>query len=412
MTAPWKVAHMQVTEPADVELEPAYHGLCLFLWHKDLPLGHVEFLASELPLSEAQIRSLIPGVIAPAVRAYLPLSPGSHMPADLLFASPLGRITEMLQDCTTGPTEALSLVICTRNRPRQLERCLRSVSRQTCPPAEIIVVDNGGDDPETQRVCSSFDGVRRVVEKTPGLSRARNTGLRNASFPLIAFTDDDIEPSPNWLRHLAGAFRDPAVTAASGLVLPAELRTDAQLFFEKDFGGFNQGYEPRMFGPDFVRNSRKRAAPVWSICAGGNMAIRRSTIDKTGLFDERLGAGASGCSEDSEYWYRILDKGGACAYVPAAVVYHYHREDMASLRSQLYLYMRGHVAALLAQYGYSGRWSNLNRILLELPLGYARIFLHWLVTGDSNDRILLDGARGSAAGLWYWLIRRGQMARG
>jgi GT2 family glycosyltransferase len=391
----WKVMHTQAREIGELRLDPGYEGIYLVIWHHDIPLGHLEFLASELPLSPAQFRNLMSVAISAAVRAYLGTTD--------LPECPLTRLTEVWRADKTNPIEEVSLIICTRNRPEQLARCLGSVFGQTSRPAEVIVVDNTSGDPETQRVASSFEGVRCVVEKVPGLSRARNAGVRNASFPLIAFTDDDIVLSPNWLKHLAGIFRDPQISGATGLVFPAELRTEAQLLFEKDFGGFNQGYEPRRYGSEFLERSGRRAPPVWSISTGGNMAIRRSTLEQFGPFDERLGAGAAGCSEDSEYWYRILAGGGTCAYVPAAAVHHYHREDMESLRRQLHLYMRGHVAALFAQFGYSRRWNNLHRVFFELPLGYSQILFRSIASGDPNERVLLEGAKGSAAGVWYWL---------
>src|SRR6202011_6360065 len=61
-------------------------------------------------------------------------------------------------------------------------------------------------------------------------------------------------------------------------------------------------------------------------------------------------ADLSGCSEDSECWYRMLAAGMAIAYQPRAVVWHSHRVDRDAFRSQMKQYMRGHVAALLVQF--------------------------------------------------------------
>jgi GT2 family glycosyltransferase len=102
------------------------------------------------------------------------------------------------------------------------------------------------------------------------------------------------------------------------------------------------------------------------------MAIRRESIDRVGFFDERLGAGAAGCSEDSEYWYRLLAEGWSCAYEPAAVVFHYHRDDWMSLRRQARSYLKGHTAALLVQYSRFAHWGNLVRLFLILPLYHAK----------------------------------------
>jgi cellulose synthase/poly-beta-1,6-N-acetylglucosamine synthase-like glycosyltransferase len=321
----WKILHVDVADVGDLSLESCYDGLYICFWYEGRPLGHCQLSASDLPLSQTQARSLAVRVTAPAVHAYLrPISSEvchSSAPPVATYKGPLKRLSESWRrDGAPRGTENISLVICTRNRPVQLERCLRSVAALNLQPLETIVVDNGSSSGETRRVATSWQHVRYVWEPCLGLGRARNAGIRTALSPLIAFTDDDIVVSPDWLSHLARALEDPRVTAASGLVLPAELRTKAQILFEHGFGWFNQGYEPRLIGPEFIHAWGRKAAPVWSICAGGNMMVRRETFDRIGFFDRRLGAGASGCSEDSEFWYRMLAHGGSCAYVPAAVV--------------------------------------------------------------------------------------------
>jgi GT2 family glycosyltransferase len=405
----WKILHIELSSIGPISLEPGYDGLYLCFWHESRPLGHVELLGSELPLSEAQVRRIAANAIAPAVKSWLErLDPDGWGFDETASPKLLARLSSTVAAQKRGggakaPPYSVSLVICTRDRPERLERCLRSVAALTFQPSEIVVVDNGSRCEETRSVAAQFARVRYVVEPRRGLSRARNTGVRASSSPLIAFTDDDIVLSPEWLRHLTEPLRDPQVSAASGLVFPAELRTRAQIVFEQEFGGFNQGYAPRLHGPDFITRTKHKAAPVWSICAGGNMIVRRATFDKVGLFDERLGAGEAGCSEDSEFWYRILANGGSCAYVPAAVVHHYHREDIESLRQQIFMYMRGHVAALLVQSARFRHWNNLHRILIELPLGYAEMLLRAVLSGDRRNMVLFAGARGSAAGIWFWL---------
>jgi GT2 family glycosyltransferase len=296
----------------------------------------------------------------------------------------------------------VSLVICTYKRPGQLRRCLHSLAALSPAPAEILVVDNTEGDAETARVVAEHPGVRYATEPAVGLSRARNAGVRHSSGALIAFTDDDIVVTPSWLGELCRVFANPEVTAASGLVWPAELRTPAQLLFERELGGLNRGYLPKLFRRDFL-HAGGTAAPVWNICVGGNMAIRRSALIRSGGFDERLGAGAAGCSEDSEFWYRVLVEGGTCAYVPTAVVHHYHRVDMDMVRRQIYLYMRGHVAALLIQFAATHDWRNLHRVFVRLPIDAAKLLVRWALCPTPQQRVMMRGTLGSVAGVWYWL---------
>ena len=100
-------------------------------------------------------------------------------------------------------------------------------------------------------------------------------------------------------------------------------------------GGFSAGFVPLVFGQDFFTKTRPFGVPVWRIGAGASMAFRRAVFTAIGTFDERLGAGASGCSEDSELWYRLLAGGWECRYEPSAVVFHCHRSSWKALERQI-----------------------------------------------------------------------------
>ena len=134
------------------------------------------------------------------------------------------------------------------------------------------------------------------------------------------------------------------------------------------------------------------------------MAFRRQAFELVGHFDERLGAGASGCSEDSELWYRLLAEGWSCHYEPTAVVFHYHRSDLDSLKQQMYQYMRGHVAALLVQFAKYRHWGNLRRLFVALPRYYTRRFLSGLFQGFNFFNItLLSEVLGCFSGVKFYL---------
>src|SRR5690606_24220581 len=149
--------------------------------------------------------------------------------------------------------------------------------------------------------------------------------------------DDDVEVHPQWTRRLRRGFADPGVKAVTGLVLPAELETPSQVQFEK-YWSFHRGYIPRLYDAAFFERHRRWGVPAWEVGAGANMAFRRQVFEKVGLFDERLDAGAAGCSGDSEMWYRVLAEGHMCRYEPTAVVYHYHRREDEALKKQLRAY--------------------------------------------------------------------------
>src|SRR5687768_8796137 len=108
----------------------------------------------------------------------------------------------------------VSVVVPTCGRPELLARCLAALEKQTLPQQayEVLVVD---------------DGALRS-----GPAAARNRGWRRARAPVVAFTDDDTEPRPDWLEQGLRALQD--ADAASGRIVmplpaaPTDYERDAQ----------------------------------------------------------------------------------------------------------------------------------------------------------------------------------------
>jgi glycosyltransferase involved in cell wall biosynthesis len=306
-----------------------------------------------------------------------------------------------LAERSAGAAPSTSIVICTRDRPEELARCLASLPEQSLSPGEIIVIDNASRDGRTREVALAA-GVTYVREDRPGLDFARNAGARAATGEIVVYTDDDVRLHPRWLERIVAAFDAPEITAVTGLVLPAELETDAQNHFET-YWTFGRGFRRIDFGPDFFSTDRRHGCPAWQIGAGANMAFRGEVFQRIGLFDERLDVGQAGCSGDSEYWHRVLTHGGVCRYEPGAVVFHYHRRDLAGLSSQIYHYMRGHAAALMVQFERSGNWGNLRRALVSMPWWYAKRLVRGGLKGrTANDRFLGREIRGYLSGLRFY----------
>jgi GT2 family glycosyltransferase len=393
-------------------------------WWGNLPIGSRTCVRAELPLGEGQMRALAAELLADQLEGRdpelgAPLAAGNEArPHLVLTASKAASLSDVQARldrlAEEAPCDAAEVsLICTRDRPHALERCLASLSRQCSPPGELIVVDNSANG-SALAVCAAYPDVILVREPKPGLSRARNSGIRTASRPIIVFTDDDVEPHPCWLSEIVRALRNHDVDAVTGLVLPATLETRAQREFQFTLGAFGSSFMPLLFDHRFFAETRPHGAQVWRIGAGANMAFRRSAFDRAGIFDERLGAGASGCSEDSELWYRIVALGGRVLHEPRAVVLHYHRTTWRELASQVRVYMRGHVSALIAQADAFGDAGNRRRIAWQLPRYFVRTAL--AAVGRLRWRrlaLLLAEVQGWSAGLAYfvrpgWRRRRGE----
>ena len=249
----------------------------------------------------------------------------------------------------------LTVVVCTRGRPQSLENTLESLAKLVYPKdkLDLLVVDNAPADDTVTKIIARFPRFRRVVEPRPGLNWARNYAIKVAKGEIVAYADDDVRVDPLWAKGIAYRFSDPQVGCVTGLVAPAELETEAQLMFE-EYGGFGKGFKSKQFSLELARtwdyNKLPRAWRYFPLVAGhfgtgANMALRKSIFDKTGLFDECLGAGTrtKGAS-DVEMFYRVIRHGFTLVYEPQALIWHYHRRDMLALRRQIKSWGQGNYA--------------------------------------------------------------------
>jgi GT2 family glycosyltransferase len=227
----------------------------------------------------------------------------------------------------------ISVVVCTRDRPVELARCLHSLRMLEGPEHEVVVVDNASRDDAARQVVEATP-FRYVREDAPGLDRARNRGIATARYDVIAFTDDDVEVEPGWLTALATAFADPGVAGVTGRVLPAAQETPAQRLFQLYGNGMDKGEQPRLFDGRALGPAELLRAQAVGV--GANMAFRRPALEAIGGFDPVLDVGtpAAGAG-DLDAFHRLLRAGFLLRYEPAAQVRHHHRRDFDGLRRQI-----------------------------------------------------------------------------
>jgi len=241
---------------------------------------------------------------------------------------------------------SVSIVVPTICRdPERLERTVESFNALDYPSFEIIIVDNRA--PGSLPALPAFEGmaqVRRAAEPIPGISAARNRGIALATGEIVAFTDDDAVVDSTWLRALASRFvLNPEVEGVGGLIMPLEFATEPQLWFEEFYGGFSRSFRPQTFN----LQKPEDAGPLFPYApaqfgAGGNMALRRDTLNLAGGFDICLGTGtvARG-GEDLAMFLGLLIGGSTIAYEPGAIVRHMHRPTEAAFRGQIVGYGTG-----------------------------------------------------------------------
>ncbi|HEY5985343.1 MAG TPA: glycosyltransferase, partial [Streptosporangiaceae bacterium] len=249
----------------------------------------------------------------------------------------------------------ITVVVCTRNRPELLRGCLRSLQRVVHRPLEILVVDNAPSGGQTRQVVTEIQRddprVRYTRELSPGLSVARNRGLAEARFDIVAFTDDDALADPGWPSALAAGFAaDPDATCVTGLVLSSGLDTVSERYFDSRYP-WGEAFEPRRYDLTTHRHpSQLYPFTAGIFGTGANFAVRRSAVTKFGGFDPLLGAGSPALGgEDLDWFLRIILAGGRICYLPAAFVWHRHRVDAQALNEQIYSYGHG-LGAYLAKH--------------------------------------------------------------
>lgn len=362
-----------------LEHEPdGVHALC---WFHGTPVGE---------LTQAGPPALVLPRLVDTARSRLRRSLVEHLLEDALAAPggiDLARRGGLLSlgHPAAPPLDlpSVTVAVCTRDRPEALRDCLRAVAALEQPVLEVLVVDNGSTGDATRQVVESFAAVRYVQEPRRGLDWARNRALLEARGDLVAFTDDDVLVDPGWAAALARTFAaEPTAACVTGLVVPAELSTPAQVLFEVA-GGFNRGYRRRWFGAAVEDGELAGAVFPGTGAAGtgASMALRRDVAVALGGFDTALDVGTpTGGGGDLEMFFRVVAAGHELVYEPAAVVRHRHRASDEELHRQL----RGNG---------SGSFSFL--------LGAGRFY------GEQEARALRRFATG-----WYGTWHARQLARG
>ena len=219
-----------------------------------------------------------------------------------------------------GSKPDISVIVATRNRATHLGEALDALAAQETDDAftfEVLVMDNATTD-ETPRLVASRQArfpsrrLRYLREERVGKPWALNTGMAQAAGELLAFTDDDILPSPTWLAAMRRCLTEERADAVAGRVIPKwtgprpAWLTDEAVGRIGTIGCVDHGAERRF--------SRRGQDCRW---VGGSLLIRREAARLVGPYDVRMVVG-----EDKDYYERSVARGLAVCYEPAALVQH------------------------------------------------------------------------------------------
>ena len=197
-------------------------------------------------------------------------------------------------------TPEFSVVVPTCKQPNHLLRCLDALSHQKLPhyQFEIIVVDDANDrrTEATVQIFTQIFGIQAHYLSRPrrmGLAAARNRGWQAARGRIVAFTDDDCQPQPDWLTSAYACFERRAQVVSGPLRIPRVHRPS-----------------PYEHAPLFTESARFTAA---------NCFFLRSAIHRAGGFSEEF---SITWHEDSDLQFKLIRKGIPVTKCPEAVVLH------------------------------------------------------------------------------------------
>jgi glycosyltransferase involved in cell wall biosynthesis len=199
-----------------------------------------------------------------------------------------------------------SLITATLGRTNELQRLLRSLDKQSYRNFELLIVDQNSDQ-RLVPILSEFENrfeIRRVTSE-PGLSRARNVGLRDIDGDVVCFPDDDCWYAEDLLARLNQLF--VTKTEWQGVVGDSV----------DQFGKLNLPWSDK--------EGRLTLAMSWRRAISHAIFLRSRVIKEIGGFDETLGLGADspwGSGEDNDIVLRALKTGFYVHYDPNVQVFH------------------------------------------------------------------------------------------
>ncbi len=223
-------------------------------------------------------------------------------------------------------TPRVSVVVCAYNAERTMDACLASLRTLNYPDYEVIVVNDGSTDATlaiSEHHKATYDadpaGPRLVIvsQENKGLSVARNVGAQAATGEIVAYTDSDCVPDPDWLAFLVFKFVRSGFVAVGGPNFPPPEPALVPAAVAVSPGG-----------PMHVLLNDEVAEHI----PGCNMAFTAKALHEVGGFDPTY----TSAGDDVDLCWRLQNRGYAIGFSPAATVWHYRRNTVkAYLKQQM-----------------------------------------------------------------------------
>ncbi len=210
----------------------------------------------------------------------------------------------------------VSVIVCTYNNENHISKTLESLNKQSLSYEhyEIVIINNNSND-NTEKVCLTYinkhqtSNINYFFESKPGLSVARNRGIKESINDIISFIDDDAVADNNYIKSIIETFdKNTDIAAAGGKVIPIYPDNNEPVWMSK----YLWGLVAKLDQGDISKKFTKKY-PV-----GCNMIFRESMFSKYGTFNEDITYRG-----DEKFVFLKLKKGKEIIfYNPEILVYH------------------------------------------------------------------------------------------
>ena len=209
----------------------------------------------------------------------------------------------------------LSFIVCTRNRCGLLAKCVRSIAEQTKPESspEIVVVDNGSNDDTRSRIREmqqEFPQLKYCYEPDPGLSHAKNRGIKEATAEWIFFVDDDATVCDGFVQRLRNTISRFDFDCIGGRYLPV-FNSSPPSWLPDDYGLM-----------ELLAEEVSEVEKGW--LSGGVMGFRKDVVSVIGDFSRRLGMRGKniGYGEEILFQKKLRAGGFKIGFDPELIIHH------------------------------------------------------------------------------------------
>ena len=349
----------------------------IYVWFENHVLGHFYFEPKEKGNIRIEFLAKLTFALIPKIENELAMHTVCMDSVinwkTLILGEDFNGLTEFLKQLLINKIEtnqSLSVIVCTNNNIDGLRNCIAALKCSISEKDEIIVVDYSKEHNYTELLLKNYPRIIHIKESNLSLSKARNSGIMMAKNSIVAFTDERVMVSKTWADEIRNSFLNKNVMAISGLVIPVEINSATQLFFNRKWA-YNRGYSEQIFDYKYFTDHIENRVPFWGIAVRSNMAFRKSIFEKVSLFDEDM----DNQIIDEIMVYTILSKGWECVYQPKIYVYEQAKINTKELKKQLYNHMKAQTFWLL-------QTKKYNPIYKNLPVHYFRRYKHYCKGGQ------------------------------